>query len=100
MKIPKKFHSLLWDTDILQLNWEQDKYYLTVRFLEYGDTLALKWLKNNYPLIEFLPEFLNTSYARNLSNHTINYWKVLLNIRKLPWETEEYLTNRKKFWID
>jgi hypothetical protein len=99
MRIPKEYHTYFWDTDIEKLNWERDKYYITVRFLEYGDFSALRWLQKKFDFEDFLPQLLKSSYARNLSKRILNYWKIILDIERLPWETEEYQKNRERYWI-
>lgn len=100
MKIPVEFRIYFWDRSTDELRWDNDKFFITARFLEYGNFRALSWLQDNYPLWEFLPEFLNSTYARQLSRRTLNFWKVILNIESLPWETADYLKARAKFWIN
>jgi hypothetical protein len=99
MTIPGEFHIFFWDRSVGSLSWEKDKYYITARFLEYGNFRALNWLQENYQYRDFLREFLESTYARQLSRRTLNFWKTILNIKRLPWETEDYLKFRKKYWI-
>lgn len=99
MKIPAEYQIFFGDRPLESLEWEKDKYYITARFLEYGNFRALNWLEENYAFREFLPEFLNSTSARQLSRRTLNFWKTILNIESLPWETGDYLKARKKSWM-
>lgn len=98
MKIPTEFHTLFWDCPVEDLTWEDDKYYITARFLEYGNFRGLNWLHREYGLYDFLPEFLTTGYARQLGKRTLNFWKLILKMDNLPWETEDYRRHREKYW--
>lgn len=99
MNIPPDFQMIFWDRPAETLEWEKDKFYITARALEYGNFPILNWFHEKCQLYDFIPTFLKTSYARQLSLRTVNFWKTIYNIKKLPWETTDYLKNRKQFWI-
>jgi hypothetical protein len=100
MDIPQRFHKLFWDVSPANLQWQEHKYFIIARFLNFGTIEALQWLEQRYRFMAEMPALLNSTHARKLDKKTLNFWKQYFDLNELPWETETYKRLRKKFWVD
>lgn len=95
--LPKFLEKYFWDVEFKKLNFEENKYFITERLLEYGDTRALSWLLNHVKK-ETIRNILFTK--RGLSPKSANFWAIFFNLprNKVLCLKKSYLKMRKSHW--
>jgi len=77
IKIPREFKKYFWDIDLSAADPKKQGVYILERLLEYGDSRAIKWLKDFYGL-KLIKGVVAKS--RKLSPKTVNYWRLVLGM--------------------
>ena len=70
--IPKYISKFFWDVQKDAIDLEKHASFIIRRILEYGDHIALRWLKENYS-DEDIKEIVYKK--RGLSKKTLIYWQ-------------------------
>ena len=75
--IPYALEKYFWDVDAKNLDAQKNKSYIIERVLEYGDTDAVRWMKNIYPVLQII-EVLKRSRA--LSQKSAHFWALFFEV--------------------
>ena len=75
--IPQFLEKYFWDVDAKKLDVQKNKSYIIERILEYGDTDAVRWMKNTYAVSQIV-EVLKRSRA--LSQKSAHFWAVFFEV--------------------
>lgn len=95
--LPAFLKKYFWDLDFEALDAKRHAKEVLVRILEYGDTKAARWMRENFNPKE-IEEVLTRS--RCLSPRSANYWAFLYHIdrSKVSCLQKPYLEMRKRHW--
>ncbi len=77
IKIPDFFKEYFWDVNFPSLDANANKTFVIKRVLDRGNTSALKWLLQNYTLVDIKNTIIK---SRDISAKTANFWASLLKI--------------------
>ncbi len=75
--VPKRYHTLFWDTDPLKIDLRKNARYVIERVLEMGGLDALQWIQRLYPsrlIIE------TCEVSRKLSTKSRNFWRIWFQV--------------------
>jgi len=75
--LPRFLKLYFWDTDFTRVNARRSEFYLIERIIEYGDDLAIHWLRQNYTPAQIAGV---VQVSRAISPNTANLWSLVLNI--------------------
>jgi len=75
--LPEFLRPCFWDVDFDNFRIEGYEAFVIERVLEYGDTRAFQWLRENFPP-ELIAEVLLSS--RSLPRSTVTLWAMALGI--------------------
>jgi hypothetical protein len=87
--IPYYLRTLFWDVDLDTFTPEAYPEYTLLRVLEFGDDMAVTWLRQTFPESEIL-RVLQTE--RRLSEKSTNFWALVYG---LPSERVAALNSRQ-----
>ncbi|MCX6789596.1 MAG: hypothetical protein NTZ42_03235 [Candidatus Gribaldobacteria bacterium] len=95
--LPKQFEKYFWDTDFKKVDKEKNKDYIVVKFLEYGDITALKWLFANFSQ-KYIKQIF--SQRRGFSLRVANFWRLFFNLpeNKVVCLNKFYQKQQKVLW--
>ncbi len=75
--IPAHLQSLFWDTDVSSFSPHAYPHYTIFRVLEYGDKVAMAWLRETFSESE-IRAVLRTE--RRLSRRSANFWALIYKV--------------------
>jgi len=76
-RLPKRLQSVLWSTDISQLNLRKDRAYIVNQVLSFGSLEDLRWLFKVYPSNVIKKTFIN-SPIKTYRPESFNFAKNIL----------------------
>ncbi len=76
-QIPKQFHTLFWDVNIVSFDPLEHPRYTIGRVLELGDKEAISWMKENFSESQ-IEEVLKAE--TRLSPKSANFWAIIFGI--------------------
>jgi hypothetical protein len=71
--LPKRFHSLFWDTDPGNIHLKEHAAYIIERLLEYGDLDAIAWMQRVYTVQTIIDTL---AASRAISEKSKNFWLI------------------------
>ncbi|MEW5799308.1 MAG: hypothetical protein AB1728_09900 [Bacteroidota bacterium] len=93
----REHRSLFWDVDPEKIDLERNANYVIERFLEYGTLEGVRWLRKLYGDERIKHYILQRGY-KTLSNKTLNFWKLLLNLEREECLQPSSLKSSRKYW--
>ena len=94
--IPTEYQHYFIADDIKQFKKKKHKCTIMYRIMEYGSSDALAWLFNIYSKQE-IKDFILKKGLRYLSNKSLSYYRVLLDISEDEWKQKSLLKSRNPF---
>lgn len=88
---------LFWDVNVENIDREKHAGHIIERFLEYGTLEGVQWLRKFYG-DERIKEYILKRGFRVLSNKTLNFWKLILNLEGEECLKPFSLSRSKKYW--
>jgi len=79
--LPKNVQKFLWSADLAKLDLDKSKTRIILNVLNLGDWAATGWLFSQYSRPDIIDAVINYG-AKELSPKSLNYWRLLLNIRE------------------
>jgi hypothetical protein len=79
---PKVIEPYLWFSDIKKIDLEKDYIRIILNVLNIGDKKATDWLFKQYSKTKIKQVILSYGAKGELSDKSLNYWTLLLNINK------------------
>ncbi|MEW6061122.1 MAG: hypothetical protein AB1600_04180 [Bacteroidota bacterium] len=89
--------SLFWDVQMDTIDIVKHADYIIERFLEYGTLEGIRWLRAVYGDERIKYYILHRGY-KTLSNKTLNFWKLLLNLEREECLQPSSLNSSRKYW--
>jgi hypothetical protein len=80
--LPKFIKPFLWSNDFKQIDPEKDKQRIILNILNIGPKKATDWLFDFYSKSEIKKILINQGAKGELSDKSLNYWTLILNIDK------------------
>lgn len=81
--LPKFLQSILWSYPVKSLDQDKDREYVITQVLNYGDWLAVKWLRKTYKDNVLKDTILHP--RRGLwHDRTLNFWEQMFKIKIDP----------------
>ncbi len=80
--LPKSIKPFLWSYDFDKVNPKKDKKRIILNILNIGTKRATDWLFNYYSKSEIKEIIINYGAKGELSDKSLNYWILVLNIDK------------------
>jgi hypothetical protein len=77
--LPRFLKKYFWDVDFPKLDKKNHSQFIIERILEYGDEMAVKWMKRNFKLNEIKKVIYQ---SRNLSLRSANFWQFIFDLNK------------------
>ncbi len=93
----KLAHRLFWDVDPTTLDRERHADFIMERMLEYGTWEGIQWLRITYG-DERIRDYLLRRGHRVLSNKTLNFWKIMLDLGGEECLQTSSLRSSRVFW--
>ena len=90
MQISDEIRPFFWDVNIDTLDKEKHKQYIISRMFNFGDDIAINWVRNEYSDNEI------EEVARNSRNFTKKSAEFLRNIYNLEEDEMKYYVNAKE----
>jgi len=78
-RLPKELWKYFWDVRASELDIEKWPKHVIPRLMDYGDTSAVRWMKDEYGE-DLLIDTLRT--IRGISRPSAYYWSKLLGVNK------------------
>lgn len=96
-QLPQNLYRFFWDVDPAKMDVGKHRKYVIARLLEYGDTVAVRWVLKSFSKEE-LVEVLKQS--RVISPKTANFWAMMYDIPREEIRCLEpsYLQLHKQVW--
>lgn len=93
MTIPLSLQSVLWSSDIKNINLERDKIYVIHQILAYGNMKDIKWLFTVYPrsIIEHI--FTSTPYKDYRRSRFYFVKEMIIGLDHKPLADSSYVKN-------
>jgi hypothetical protein len=80
--LPKFIQSFLWFSDLKKIDSQRDKKRIILNLLNLGSKKSTDWLFDFYPKAEIKKFFINYGAKGELSEKSLNYWSLVLNINQ------------------
>ncbi|MGH7492693.1 MAG: DUF6922 domain-containing protein [bacterium] len=96
-KIPQEWHQYFWEVLPENVDLEKNDYYIMGRVLEYGNLEAVRKLHRYYGE-KRLRAFLQSTSSRVLSNKTMRFWQVVLNLSPSECEQISSIRGKHRLW--
>lgn len=75
-KVPEKFHSYFWDTDVSEVNVLRDAWFVVEKVVNFGTLEAMRWLVNILGENQ-VRDIILRNY--NISTKSAKLWGAVLN---------------------
>ncbi len=96
-KIPEEWRQYFWEVELDEVSLEEHADYVIGRILEHGTFEAVRQIRRYYG-DKRLVEFLKSSHSRVLSNQTLRFWEVVLDLSPEECEKISSLRSKNPLW--